>query len=282
MVYSARKREENFSQMEEKGISPFSKLPSTYLLTTLNAIWAEMISYQEEEFYLKSINSILRLRGSYYFVYVNSNFNARGPFSEDLLKNEYSFCDILGAWLKTLKDRSGHDDGISFEKLLNSILETERYDKVFVEGKLVPNNSSIANQGLKNLWEIFIEKEKYDDVRSKFFEAVEEYSNGNYEDCITDVGTAVQSFLTIHGFIGNTIGEQVTKAVNSGKIRKKSDGNTKDQHLWDWIRVVRNDDGDAHPDSDSSKELAWSYLQIVGSVMERYSLEWNDSFEEEK
>lgn len=154
---------------------------------------------------------------------------------------------------------------------LNDLLRAERYDHKIVDGQMVPFSETLSYQGLEATFTIHLRNPDFAPVRDKLIEALHEYAQNKYANAMTDAGYAIQQYLTLKGFPGHTIGAQVIDAVAAGFITKE------DKKLWDWLREMRNDDDDAHPGSPPSKELAWSYLEILGSVFERYEAEAENS-----
>lgn len=267
MLYSNRQREKFFISKEVLGENLQTSIPSTQLLITLNEVWLRVVGHKNDE-WIEKIKRNLALHGNGYPFYSFFYSEFEGPFQENLQTNEETFCDILESWIMLLHEES--DKAASeLENCINALFQRERYNKKMISGKMEPYSESIAHQGLENIWNLFISNENYKPVRDKLLESMNEYSKGKYSDSITDGGTAVQLFLEIHGYLGKTLNEQISGAIKANAI----DGQ-KDKPLWDWLRVQRNQSGDAHPSPETSRQLAWSYLQIIGSLFERYSDEW--------
>lgn len=259
--YRARRKENDFIEQEAKGEDVYTGEPTQELLVKLNSIWGRYNGYTDYQELCKRIVRQFELDGVTFHIRQESS-----PIFS--VRDGDDFCDFIEFWLKAHVDfyrrttLQGTD--VDLEDIINLFFQQERYDKKLVEGALVPYKATLSYQGLESALTIVLSGDDYTAVRKSVEEALREHSNGEYRDCVTDGGRALEEYLSVHGCTGLNLSNQIDKGLSVGFIHKD------DKPLWDWLRITRNKYGDAHDANTPTAEKAWSFIEVVGSVLSRY------------
>lgn len=154
-----------------------------------------------------------------------------------------------------------------FEALANDHLESYRVNFSLENGIVIPFESRAIHKQIVSPVLQLVGNPEWSNVETPYVKSILETTNGNYDDAITDVTTAVQEALRKVGCVGGDFSALMAPAKNSilkGYDQKLIDSFDK---LIQWQSASRVNRGDGHKSVNPSKDEAWLTIHIGGALI---------------
>jgi hypothetical protein len=203
-------------------------------------------------------------------------FETTVDLAAHLMKCDDSFVPtIIEAMLIGVKERPYAPWGIdkSFTDAIREILREHRIRYDFISGQIVPLESLELHDGVVvPTLTLLAGRKGLDGAEKAYLAALQEISDGNPSDAITDAGTALQETLQALGCDGNALGPLIKSARAKNMLashdKALTDGIEKIAH---WVSADRSENGDSHKVVGATIDDAWLTLHVVGALILRLS-----------
>lgn len=193
--------------------------------------------------------------------------------------DDETFLTLIEAFMYSA--RSHFQSGPSYQLLMfvnvvpneiGRILSEDRVSYELIDGQFIPFESRALHVSLTEPALTLLRRPgKLDKVETAYRNALEEVSQGNPADAITDCGTALQELLLSLGCEGNALGPLVSSAKRK-HIIPGHDSRFADAVVAaiDTVSANRSQKGDSHRvASETTAADAWFIIHIVGSLILR-------------
>ncbi|HUY50178.1 MAG TPA: hypothetical protein VMV92_31485 [Streptosporangiaceae bacterium] len=165
------------------------------------------------------------------------------------------------------------DYGDVFDLSINNILREHRISYELISHQLVEFSSMELHQEVvAPTLRLLAGRPDLAKVETAYTNALNEISDSNPPDAITDAGTALQEMLTSLGCSGNSLGSQIKSAREKGILAAHDSplGNGIEKIL-NWVSADRSEKGDSHAVRDVTVDDAWLIVHVVGALILRLS-----------
>lgn len=162
------------------------------------------------------------------------------------------------------KRRTVLNDIKEFEEAVNLLLNEARISYELVRGQVRDFESKELHEALVvPTLQLLSGRADLAAVETAYQHALEEISNIEYADAITDAGTALQEMLKTLGCQGNQLDPLAKSALGKKLITGY------DLKLVDWVAADRSTKGDAHNAQPATRDDAWFAVHVVGAFILR-------------
>lgn len=164
-----------------------------------------------------------------------------------------------------------YDAGMSFSETIRTILREHRISYDFIAGEMVSLASLEMHEAVvEPTLRLLASAGKFTNVEVAYQAALQEITDGNAADAITDAGTALQETLAQLGCEGNALGSLI-KSAKKKKLLAAHDGPMLDafDRVANWVAADRSESGDSHKIANPSLPDAWLIVHVVGALVLR-------------
>ena len=160
--------------------------------------------------------------------------------------------------------RSDRHGALLFETRVNYILRSHRVSFELVNGKMTEMESQeLHTSVVAPTLRLLSERPGWSEVEDAYQKALQEIADGNPDDAITDIGTAIQEALRKLACEGRDLSRLSQDAVRRRVLKGY------DIKLADWIGADRSQSGDGHITSGATTEDAWLAVHVGGALILR-------------
>jgi hypothetical protein len=151
-----------------------------------------------------------------------------------------------------------------FEAAINVILNEHRISYELVQGTAIDFESKEMHQNVVvPTLHLLAGRSDLAAVETAYQHSLEEISDHEFADAVTDSGTALQEMLKARGSQGNQLDPLAKSALAMGLITGY------DVKLVDWVAADRSTKGDTHNAQPATRDDAWLAVHIVGALILR-------------
>jgi hypothetical protein len=170
-------------------------------------------------------------------------------------------------WLAIIKDAPE-----KFRRRVNAILEPHLVAlRLHQNSQLIPVQSrEMHNAVVEPTLHLLDGQPQFTGAEERYQDALRELRDGYPDDAITDAGAALEQILKALGCTGNTLGELLKSAKQTGLLHA-ADAKFSSvlSQTIDWVKETRNA-GEAHSgDVDYTMSDAWMVVHVVGALIRR-------------
>ena len=167
----------------------------------------------------------------------------------------------------------GPDPALTFETLVNEILNEHRISYELVNGRMVELTSKeLHHEVVVPTLRLLAGLPGWSAVESAYQDALSEIAQNHPHDAVTDAARALQEALTLLGCQGSSLGKLLASARRTGLLAGHDEKLVKGiESMIDWVSVDRSQKGDAHKATSAEREDAWLTVHVVGALIIRLS-----------
>ena len=185
-------------------------------------------------------------------------------------EDEDLYALVLEAMLQALMRRGKEIAAFKFRDRIQEIFAQERVAWRLVALEMIEMKSEELYEAVVEPALRLLHDPRLARVDETYRKALDELSNDDGPDAITDAGTALQELLQALGCEGNQLGD----LIRSAKRKSLLAGHDTTllaaiERAMHWVAADRSESGESHHASNASRDDAWLMVHVVGAFIVR-------------